>query len=69
MWIQFADEDESSGKGGGISIYFDSQMKYSLGYCEFNVHIPHAKLGTDKSRTWTIVKVDTRMKLFCNGDI
>ena len=67
MWVQFADISESSDKGGGISIYFDSQPKYDLGYCESRVHIPVDKLGTDKNRIWTIKKENTRMKLFCNG--
>ena len=67
MWIQFADLGESSGKGGGISLHFDSQPKYDLGYCESRVHIPVNKLGTDKNRTWTMKKENTRMKLFCNG--
>ena len=67
MWVQFADISESSDKGGGISIYFDSQPKYGLGYCERRVGIPVDKLGTDKNRIWTIKKENTRMKLLCNG--
>ena len=67
LWVQFADLSKSSGKGGGISLYFEYQPKYDLGYCESRVHIPVNKLGTDKIRIWTIKKENTRMKLYCNG--
>ena len=66
-WIQFLDSSVSRGKGGGISIHFETQMRYSLGYCQAN-NIPHNKLGTDRNRIWTIEKVETRMKLFCNEE-
>ena len=67
MWVQFFDANESSGKGGGITLYFDSQPKYDLGYCVARVDVPVNKLGTDKNRIWTIKKENTRMKLVCNG--
>ena len=67
MWVQFLDSSADENKGGGISLYFDSQPTYYLGYCESKVHIPVNKLGTAKNRTWTIKKENTRMKLYCNG--
>ena len=67
MWVQFLDSSADENKGGGIALYFDSEPKYDLGYCESRVHIPLNKLGTNKSRIWTMKKENATMKLLCNG--
>ena len=70
LWARFLPHwDSDIADGVGISVRFNNELIFSIGYCR-TWNIPLAKIpqsDTNTTKVWTFKKLDETLILLCNG--
>ena len=59
--------DTAGAEAGGVTINFNADIEYKIGYCSTVVTPFTAALPAETKKTWTITYNYTKLVLHCNG--